>query len=285
MTVPNPICRWTRNRRAGSGAGIEDGGTEKIDTETEVTETHGDGRAAVAYQSVRSTPLSRAHRVTRYDVGRAAGERPARSVDAATASVRLRRFGPSCRTPLPPSLRYTRHRTASSSLCTSARCGAFGGEAGEELLRFARGVGALAGAGEDACEVEAGLVEVGVERQRALERRDRLTVAARVGQDDAEVGDDDRVVGFGAFGLARASVAASSNRRAAAWHWREAEVCVGGRHLRGNRRLQERDGLGAAIRLDEHVAEPKIGLRVVRVVARGPVAVRPRAPGPAARRR
>ena len=156
------------------------------------------------------------------DAGPKGRLRPARyawsqSVVSVRASFYLVPFRVGTRCPRPLVARTSLNSVEQS--LTSDRCGA-SPAGGRGVLRFARSVGALAGAREDACEVEARLVEVRVERQGALERRDRVAVASA---SDKTMPRLARTTGLsGSACSASPSVfAASSNRRAATWHGRD----------------------------------------------------------------
>ena len=52
-------------------------------------------------------------------------------------------------------------------------------------------------------EREARLVQIGVQRERALERSNRVGGTTAVREHETEVGDDDGVVGFDALGITK----------------------------------------------------------------------------------
>ena len=74
--------------------------------------------------------------------------------------------------------------------------GRSGGEAPQQFPRLCRSVRLAAGAGVRQRESEAALVQVGVEGQRALQVRYRGNRIAAIGEDEPQVGADDRVLRF-----------------------------------------------------------------------------------------
>ena len=119
----------------------------------------------------------------------------------------------------------------------------------EQLLRLARRVGPASGSREGDREGEARLVEVGVERERALQGGNAVGGLAAVGQHEAEVGADDRVVGFDALARRAACAVAASSRRAAASQAGAAEMGIGARQAaRRSRRVK--CGIASAQRPD-----------------------------------
>ena len=71
----------------------------------------------------------------------------------------------------------------------------------QQLVRLARRVRFLTRPEVRQREIEARLVEVGVERQRTTEQRDRFQRTTAVGEDDAAIRHDNGILGLDSFGL------------------------------------------------------------------------------------
>ena len=74
-------------------------------------------------------------------------------------------------------------------------------EPSQQLVGLPRRVRFLTRAEVRQREIEACLVEVGVERQRTMEQRDRFERTTAVGEDDAAIRHDNGILGLGSFGL------------------------------------------------------------------------------------
>ena len=71
----------------------------------------------------------------------------------------------------------------------------------QQLVRFSRRVQFLTRPQVRQREIEARLVEVGVERQRSTEQRDRFQRTPAVGENDAAIRHDNGILGLDSFGL------------------------------------------------------------------------------------
>ena len=105
-------------------------------------------------------------------------------------------------------------------------------------------------------------MKVGISGECTLQRIDRGLRIAAVGQDEAEIGEDDRVAGFDALGGAKCfggiiELALSGLTRG------ETQMCVGRGQLRVDRRAKSGGGVAATIRFEQHIAEPQVRLRVL----------------------
>ena len=140
-----------------------------------------------------------------------------------------------------------------------------GWKAREEVLRFARSVLTLTGTRVHASEIEASLVKVRIERQRALKRRDCVPKLSSVRQHDSQVRKDDGIVGLDAFSLSERRLRlVQPPRRGLAES--KAEIWVGAGHLGSDRRLEEGHRIGATVRLEQHVPESQVRLRILHIV-------------------
>ena len=73
----------------------------------------------------------------------------------------------------------------------------------EKFLGRCGGVAAPALARERDCQGKPRLMQIGIDRQRPLQGRDRVCRVPAVRQHHPEIGDDDRVVGLDPFGVAQ----------------------------------------------------------------------------------
>ena len=113
-------------------------------------------------------------------------------------------------------------------------------------------------------QVEARFVKIWIQVGGMRERADRLTRAAEIHIDDAEIGRDDGILGLDAIGFGKGH---DGVLEPALPHLAqpEAEMRISGRHVPGDRSLQIGNSLIAAAGLEQHVAEAQVGLRILRV--------------------
>ena len=143
--------------------------------------------------------------------------------------------------------------------------GRVGGQASQELGGLARGVGAATEPRVGHRERKAGLMEIRIEAERALQILNRVGRPPLIRKDDPEVGAHDGAVGFDGVGLTQRLVPRRSDPSRAIWHPARPRCASAVGKSIGDGAAEIRRGLGAAAAVHQHIAQAHVRLRVLRI--------------------